>query len=715
MPKKKQSSSSDKKKAENVSDVEELIESLQTRYGEGAIMKLGERRKVNVDSIPSGSFSLDIALGVGGLPRGRVIEIYGPESGGKTTLSLHAIAEAQKRGGKAAFIDAEHALDPEYAKRIGVKFKDLIISQPDSGDEALNILEDVVKSGAIDIVVVDSVAALTPKEELEGEMGDKHIGLQARLMSQALRKITAVAGRTGTIIIFINQIRMKIGVMYGCFSYDSEVLLADGSRGRIGKIVNNKMPVDVLSYNFEKGKIESQPVTDWHVNGKTEEFLQFFVQNHTGNGRRGFSCTPDHKIYTSKGWKKAKNIKVGDEIMVKINNEPLNPSQEQIILGSLLGDGNIRKQCEQTAYFREEHGPKQVGYIKWLANALGDLISNVNLKTNRGNALLESRTLLSLGDLSNLFYPKGQKLVPQEIVSKVGPQALAVWYCGDGSLGTGMCYWKGKSYKRRPRATLYTNGFKDKKSRDNITKVFEKFGIKPSWHKVENTKRITLSASESDKFFKLIAPYMPPAMAYKLPLKYRKLYEDRSDNSRENKEIIRGMKVKKIKKRIPYKNGQRISKNRFDISVANNHNYFVDGCLVSNSPETTPGGRALKFYSSVRLDIRRKAQIKRGDEVVGNRTNVKVVKNKVAAPFRIAEFDIFYGKGISYESDLLNSAVKYGVVKRKGSSYQYNGKSIAVGFDKARRKLQEDKKFLKEIEKETKKEIEREAKESEDN
>lgn len=507
---------------------------------------------------------------------------------------------------------------------------------------------------------------------------------------------------------------MKIGVMYGCFSYDSKVILADGFKEKIGKIVNNKMPVDVLSYNFEKDMIEPQRVTDWHVNGKTEEFLQFFVQNHTGNGRRGFSCTPNHKIYTSKGWKKAKDIKVGDEIMTKIKSETLNSDQEQIVLGSLLGDGNIKKNQEQTAYFREEHGPKQAGYVKWLADVLGNLVSNVSFKTARGNALLESRTLLSIGDLFNLFYPKGQKLVPEEIISKVEPQALAVWYCGDGSLGTGTSYWKGKSYERKPRATLYTNGFKDKESRDNITSVFKKFGINPSWHKIEDSKRITLSPKEADKFFKLIAPYMPSAMAYKLPTKYRKLHKDENNKKTKSQETIRGMKVKKIKKRIPYKNGQRVSNNRFDISVNKNHNYFVDGCLVSNSPETTPGGRALKFYSSVRLDIRRKAQIKRGDEVVGNRTNVKVVKNKVAAPFRMAEFDIFYGKGISYESDLLNSAVKYGVIKRKGSSYQYNGESIAVGFDKARRKLQEDKKFLKEIEKETKKEIEREAKESEE-
>jgi len=314
-------------------ELETLMESLQSRFGEGAIMKLGETHRANVETVSSGSFSLDLALG-GGLPKGRVIEIYGPESSGKTTLALHAVAEVQRHGGKAAFIDAEHALDPEYAARIGVKTKELIISQPDNGEEALNILESLVRSNIISIVVVDSVAALTPRAEIEGEMGAQHMGLQARLMSQALRKLTAIAAKSGTIIIFINQIRSKIGIVYG-------------------------------------------------------------------------------------------------------------------------------------------------------------------------------------------------------------------------------------------------------------------------------------------------------------------------------------------------------------------------------NPETTPGGLALKFYASVRIDIRRAAQVKKGDDIIGNRIKAKVVKNKVAPPFKIAEFDIMYGTGISYESDLLNTAIKYEVVKKAGASYSWNGEKLGVGFDADCKKLREEKKMASDIKKET--------------
>lgn len=192
-----------------------LVDELQAKFGEGIIMRLGDVRKVDVEAIPTGSISLDMALGIGGVPRGRIVEIYGPESSGKTTLTLHIVAGAQKAGGVAAFVDAEHALDPEYAKRIGVDINNLLISQPDTGEQALDIVDTLVRTNSVDVIVIDSVAALVPKAEIEGEMGDQHVGRQARLMSQALRKLTAIISRSNVVVIFINQIRMKIGVMFG--------------------------------------------------------------------------------------------------------------------------------------------------------------------------------------------------------------------------------------------------------------------------------------------------------------------------------------------------------------------------------------------------------------------------------------------------------------------------------------------------------------------
>ncbi|MBI2627826.1 MAG: recombinase RecA [Candidatus Niyogibacteria bacterium] len=310
--------------------VEAALKEIQAKYGEGAIMKLGEAPRVDVDSIPTGSLGLDLALGIGGMPRGRIVEIFGPESSGKTTLALNVVAQAQKKGGLCAFVDAEHALDPEYAKKLGVKINDLLVSQPDTGEQALDIVEGLVRSGSIDVIVVDSVAALTPRAEIEGEMGAHHVGTQARLMSQALRKLTAISAKTKTIVIFINQVRMQIGIMFG-------------------------------------------------------------------------------------------------------------------------------------------------------------------------------------------------------------------------------------------------------------------------------------------------------------------------------------------------------------------------------NPETTPGGKALKFYSSVRIDVRRRAQIKKGDEVIGNRVNAKVVKNKVAPPFKAAEFDIMYNEGISYEGDIINLGEKYGLIKKSGASYSYGGEKIGHGYENAKKYLRENSKITSEI------------------
>lgn len=337
-----------KQQKDNISknELDTLLSSLQDKFGEGAIMKLGDDKKIEVPTVSTGSFSLDLALGGGGLPRGRIVEIFGPEGSGKTTLALTVVAQIQKEGGKAAFIDAEHALDPEYAKKLGVKINELLISQPDNGEEALNILESLVRSGMISVVVVDSVAALTPKAEIEGEMGAQFIGLQARLMSQALRKLTAITSKSQTLVIFINQIRMQVGVFFG-------------------------------------------------------------------------------------------------------------------------------------------------------------------------------------------------------------------------------------------------------------------------------------------------------------------------------------------------------------------------------NPETTPGGRALKFYASVRIDVRRTAQIKKGEDVIGSRIKAKVVKNKIAPPFRAAEFDLMHGRGISYESDVLNMAIKHNIVKKSGQTYFFNLDKdqikLGVGFEASRQKLEEDSKLLQSIKKEVLKKIEEEG------
>lgn len=293
--------------------LEAALSQIERAFGKGSVMKLGQREAVDANAISTGSLGLDIGLGIGGLPRGRVVEIYGPESSGKTTLALHAVAEAQKTGGTCAFVDAEHALDPAYAKKLGVNIDELLISQPDGGEQALEIVDTLVRSGAIDVLVVDSVAALVPRAELEGEMGDHHVGLQARLMSQALRKLTASVARSGTLVIFINQIRMKIGVMFGnpetttggnALKFYSSVRLeirrigaikdrdeVVGNQTRV-KVVKNKMapPFKMIEFDIMYGEGVSKmgEIIDLGVKaGLVEKSGSWFSYNSTriGQGR----------------------------------------------------------------------------------------------------------------------------------------------------------------------------------------------------------------------------------------------------------------------------------------------------------------------------------------------------------------------------------------------------------------------------------------------
>src|SRR2546421_2941432 len=293
---------------------------IEKQFGKGAIMRMGETTHMDLEAISTGALSLDLALGIGGLPRGRIVELYGPESAGKSSLAMHVVAEAQRNGGIAAYIDAEHAMDPVYAKAIGVNIDDMLISQPDTGEQALEIVDTLVRSGALDVIVIDSVAALTPRAEIEGEMGDSHMGLQARLMSQALRKLTGSVSRSHTIVLFINQLREKIGVMFGCMQYGTRVTLADGTQEKIGKIVNQRMPVEVLSYDPTLNAIVPKKVVNWFDNGRTEQFLQFTVAHPGGNGRAQFGCTPNHQIRTPGGWREAQELQAGDRVLQAVTH-----------------------------------------------------------------------------------------------------------------------------------------------------------------------------------------------------------------------------------------------------------------------------------------------------------------------------------------------------------------------------------------------------------
>ena len=661
------------------------VSQIHRQFGQGAIMKMGDVADRKIEVISTGALALDLALGVGGVPRGRVVELYGPEAGGKTTLALHIVAEAQRNGGIAAFIDAEHALDPAYAKAIGVDIDELLISQPDTGEQALEIADMLVRSGALDVVVIDSVAALVPKAEIDGEMGDAHVGLQARLMSQALRKLTGSLSRARTTMIFINQLREKIGVMFGCFQYNTRVTLADGTQEKIGKIVNQKMPVEVLSYDFATGEVVAKPVVNWFDNGTTDRFLQFTVLKPGKNGKAQFGATPNHKIMTPGGWREAGDLAVGDRVLQSTPHY-LSNQQMEVVRGSLMGDGALsRSKNGHSARFRIGHGLKQTDYADWKAS----LFSNIGQSRSsnaKGDVFYDFSPMTELGDLRNGIYRDGRKHFDDDFFKQLTPLSLAIWYMDDGSFTIRSKGLQVRTQDGSGRIQICVEAMTPDTRQRLVTYLADNWGIRVSQRVRGSRQQSTLvfDREATDRFQDLLASYIHPSMAYKLLPRLHGRFNVSVEQT-EVRQILEAYPIIDI-----HEKPKTRSMNRFDIEVEGSHNYFVDGVMVHNSPEVTPGGRALKFYSSVRLEVRRIETIKDGAESVGNRVRAKVTKNKVASPFRQAEFDIVFGEGISREGSLLDVAVELDVVKKSGAWFTYDGDQLGQGRENAKRFLREN-------------------------
>lgn len=682
--------------------LELALAQIEKSHGKGSVMRLGDEVRQPISVIPTGSIALDVALGIGGLPRGRVVEIYGPESSGKTTVALHAVANAQAAGGIAAFIDAEHALDPDYAKKLGVDTDSLLVSQPDTGEQALEIADMLIRSGALDILVIDSVAALVPRAEIEGEMGDSHVGLQARLMSQALRKITGALNNSGTTAIFINQLREKIGVMFGCFSYGTRVQLADGTTEKIGKIVNNKMDVEVMSYDPIADRIVPRKVVNWFNNGPTEQFLQFTVAKSGGNGKSQFAATPNHLIRTPSGWTEAGDIIAGDRVM---SSEPhlLSEQQFQIVLGSLMGDGNLspNRRGRNGVRFRMGHGVKQIDYLQWKVDLLGNVKHSVR-ENDKGSRFVDFTPLPELGELRRAVYlGDGKKFLSEDYLKALTPLALAIWYMDDGSFTVRSKGLQQRTEGGSGRIEICVEAMTEGSRVRLCDYLRDAHGLDVRLRSAGTAGKavLTFSTAASAAFQEIVAPYMAPTMDYKLLPRFR------------GRGVVTPQFVGPSQRLVPARvldvhvKPHTRSMNRFDVEVEGSHNYFVDGVMAHNSPETTTGGKALKFYASVRLDVRRIETLKDGTDAVGNRTRVKVVKNKIASPFKQAEFDILYGKGISKEGSLIDMGVEQGFIRKAGSWFTYEGEQLGQGKENARNFMIENPDIAAEIEKKIKEKL----------
>jgi len=665
---------------------------IEKQFGKGSVMRMGENLHMNIESIPTGALALDLALGIGGLPRGRIVEIFGPESSGKSTLAMHAVAEAQRNGGICAYIDAEHAMDPVYAKAIGVNIDDLLISQPDTGEQALEIADMLIRSGALDVLVIDSVAALTPRAEIEGEMGDTHVGLQARLMSQALRKLTGTLSKSRTIAIFINQLREKIGVMYGCFDYGSRVVLADGSTEMIGKIVNQRLPVEVLSYDSEAGAIVPKRVVNWFDNGKTDQFLQITVAKPIKNGRAQLACTPNHQIRTPNGWREAGELKVGDRVLEAVPHH-LSDFQWEALRGTLMGDGSLSPtRSGHGARFRYSHGERQTAYADWKASLFANLGSSRHVRDN-GVVTYDFQPLPEMAPLRQGVYVDKKKVFDDDYLKQLSPLSLALWYMDDAHFAIRSKGLQKRTAGLTGRAEICVEAMELATRESLVAYLADTWGIRAKLIARGAAKKAVLvfDNAETAKLHALIAPFVHPSMEYKLLPAYRGRFAVEPHFTPMRYELV-ALPVTDIHVKPPTR-----SMHRFDIEVEDSHNYLVDGVVVHNSPEVTPGGRALKFYSSIRLDIRRIETIKDGADMVGNRTRVKVVKNKCSPPFKQAEFDITFGKGISREGSLLDVGVELGFVKKSGAWFTYEGEQLGQGRENVKTFLIENPQLMAEI------------------
>src|ERR687895_565242 len=573
---------------------------IERQFGQGSIMKMGdEGAQVRVDAIPTGALSLDLALGVGGLPRGRIVEVFGPESSGKTTLVYHVLASAQKLGGICAFIDAEHAMDPAYAKRIGVDIDELLVSQPDHGEQALEIADLLIRSGAVDVVAIDSVAALTPKAELEGAMGDQTVGVQARMMSQAMRKLAGNLNRANTLCVFTNQ-----------------------------------------------------------------------------------------------GERHAFEIEEGDEVLVAAKRYDVREDQLKLILGSLLGDGSLRYTSEGNVSFRVGHGLKQREYCEWKHQMLAPFGYAIG-RTGKGLGF-DTIPMNQLAWLHEAVYAtEGGRTVSDELIEQLDERSIAAWYCDDGSFSGHYKRWgHGKS-------VIYCKalGAEDK---ERLAVRCEQLGMgRPT----VRDRELLFTGERTRMFQERVAPYVHPSLDYKLHPDMRGRFGWHPDTSDahlngtrlKSRTSLRAVPMKGLRKYPTRPSRSRIG-HRFDLQIEDNHSYIAGGVVVHNSPETQPGGRAPKFYASQRLDIRRIETLKEGTEAVGNRVRVKVVKNKVAAPFRQAEFDIEYGHGISAEGCLLDLGLEHNLVQKSGSFFSYGDERIGQGRNNAKAYLRENPATAKETE-----------------
>jgi recombination protein RecA len=470
------------------------------------------------------------------------------------------------------------------------------------------------------------------------------------------------------------------------------VVLADGTTEKIGKIVNQRLPVEDLSYDPKVGAIVPKKVVNWFDNGKTDQFLQITVAKPAKNGRAQLSCTSNHLIRTPSGWREAGKLKVGDRVLEALPHY-LSDFQWEALRGTLMGDGAVSPtRSGHGARFRYDHGEKQTDYADWKASLFANVDCSRHVRAD-GVVTYDFSPLPELAPLRHEVYVDKNKVFSDEYLKGLTPLSLALWYMDDANFTIRSKGAQKRTVGQTGRATICVEAMEPSTRERLVDYLADTWGISAKLIASGATKKALLvfNNGETAKLHALIAPFVHPSMDYKLLPVYRGRFNVEPVLTPMRYELV-ALPVTDIHVKPPTR-----SMHRFDIEVEDSHNYLVDGVVVHNSPEVTPGGRALKFYSSIRLDIRRIEAIKDGAEVTGNRTRVKVVKNKCSSPFKQAEFDIMYGKGISREGSILDVAVDLGFIKKSGAWFTYEGEQLGQGRENVKTFLSENPQLMAEV------------------
>jgi len=672
MSKRDKDKNKEKEKEKEDSLVDNLLmikKAIIKKYG-NVISRLIDHQDMVIPTVSTGSISLDLALGRGGMALGRIYEIFGPASGGKSTLAANVIINAQERGMKCCYIDSEHAIDPLLFKNYGVDLTQLDLVQAYTGEENLDILEMLITSGVYQVAVIDSVSSLIPSAEAEAEISNDFMALLARLMGKALRRFTPIANRTGTLTIFINQLRHKIGG-YGCFHYDTLVNFVDGRSIPIGKVVDEKINGSVWTLNENTNMFEAKPIVDWHDNGKVEtntDLIHIQTTSINGRGRFGFTCTPEHKILTSDGWIEAKNIHMCNKIVSKYT-ETFNGTYADFLRGTLIGDSCISIRDKNTGSLRLQDNDN-MDYIGWKIAKLSKFIKFNKTKINKGFKYSSDYTY----EFAKIKQELGER-DPMYLLNNYTDLSFALWIMDDGNYDTA------NGHNRYSISVKRYNGNELKLK--SITDGLCDKGFDCSY----DLKRgiIHFKTFITDTVAGTICRYVPESMQYKLPVQYKNKYEE-FELYNDKKIIIDYVEIKEIRFASDRQMRQR---RKFDISISDNHNYMVggykNGVVIHNSSEITTGGEALAFYATGRISVRgpesRQRRIIDAETgtIIGHETIFEVVKNKLAPPFKTASIKLIYGKGYDKYWEILSLASELGIIDKTGAWYKYNDKNIAQG------------------------------------